>query len=342
MPRSAIATIARLGLCALAVPVFCAVLSWSIASPPVAAQPRSLKVFRVGVLSFESPAPTASTSSSPLVQGLKDLGYVEGQNLSVEYRWANGHPERFGALAADLVRTSTDVIVATSWQAIAAAQQATSAVPIVMAAMADPVRLGFVESLASPGTNTTGIVGVPSTLAASHLDLLKEAIARTSKVALLINSANPDHAGWRDLIKKADANSMKLQPVGVREASDLAPAFATMVREGVDALVVLDDPLFALERQRIATLAVQSGLPTAYGLREYVETGGLLGYGPNRRELFRQVAGYIDRILKGARPRDLPVQQPSKLDLVVNLRTARALGLTIRPSVLRRASEVIQ
>lgn len=328
MTRRATASLIAVGLCALF-------------AVSVQAQPRGSKTFRVGVLSLEATAPGAA-SGSPLVQGLKDLGYVEGQNLSVDYRSAEGQPERFRALAAELVRASADVIVATSWQAIAAAQQASSAVPIVMAALADPVRLGFVESLSAPGTNVTGIAGQPAVLAASHLDLLKEAVARTSRVAVLINPANPDHAAWRDLIRTADAHNIKVQPVGVREPGDLAPAFAAMAREGVDALVVLEDPLFSLQRARLAALAVQAGLPTAYGLREYVDIGGLLGYGPNRRELFKQVASYVDRILKGARPRDLPVQQPLKLELVVNLRTARALGLTIRPSVLRRASEVIQ
>ena len=342
MPRRRQATLAALALCALAALFPGPTGSRGRDSGPAEAQPRSVKVFRVGVLSVESPPAGLAPTGNALVQGLKDLGYVEGQNLSVEYRSAEGRPERLRQFAADLVRSSADVIVATTSQAIAAAQQATAAVPIVMAAITDPVRLGFVESLAAPGTNITGIVGLPAHLAASHLDLLKEAVARTSRVAILINPANHDHAGWRDLARKAEAQSMKLQPVSVRGPAELAPALAAMAREGVDALVVLDDPLFSRERARLAALAVQHGLPTAYGLREYVDTGGLIGYGPNQRELFRQVAGYVDRILRGARPRDLPVQQPSKLDLVINLRTARALGLTIRPSVLQRASEVIQ
>ena len=342
MPRCRQVTLVAAALCALTV-----LLPWPSGTrggPPIPAeaQTRSVKVFRVGVLSLESPPADLAPSGNALVQGLKDLGYVEGQNLSVEYRWAEGRPERLRALAADLVRSSADVIVATTSQAIAAAQQATTALPIVMAAMADPVRLGFVESLAAPGTNVTGIVGLPAHLAASHLDLLKEAVARTSRVAILINPANPDHAGWRELIRKAEVQSIKLQPVSVREPAELAPAFVAMARGAVDAVVVFEDPLFSRERARLAALAVQHGLSTASGLREYVDTGGLISYGPNRRELFRQVAGYVDRILRGARPRDLPVQQASKLDLVVNLRTARALGLTIRPSVLLRASAVIE
>lgn len=342
MPRRRQATLAALALCALAVLLPWPSGTWSAPPGPADAQPRSVKVFRVGVLSFESPLAGLASTGNALSQGLKDLGYVEGQNLSMEYRSAEGRPERLRPVAADLVRSAADVIVATTSQAIGAARQTTTAVPIVMAAIADPVRLGFVESLAAPGTNITGIVGLPAHLAASHLDLLKEAVARTSRVAILINPANPDHAGWRDLVRKADAQSMKLQPVFVRESGELAPAFAAMAREGVDALVVFEDPLFSREGARLAALAVQHGLPTAYGPREYVDTGGLIGYGPNRREMFRQVAGYVDRILRGARPRDLPVQEASKLDLVINLRTARALGLTIRPSVLQRASEVIQ
>jgi putative ABC transport system substrate-binding protein len=234
------------------------------------------------------------------------------------------------------------VIVATSWQAIAAAQQSTTTVPIVMAAVADPVNLGFVESLASPGANITGMVVLPGALAGTQLDLLKEAVARTSRIAVLLNPANPDHAAWRDLIRRAESQGMRLRAVGVRGPADLEAAFPAMTQEGVDGLLVLEDPMFVAQRGRLAALAMKSGLPAVYGRREYVDAGGLLSYGPSTPALLHEAAGYVDRILKGARPRDLPVRQPAKLEMVVSRRTATALGLSIRASVLGRASHVIE
>jgi ABC-type uncharacterized transport system substrate-binding protein len=279
-----------------------------------------------------------------LRQGLRERGYVEGQTIAIEYRWAQGRFERLPELAAELAALKPAVIVALVTQASVAASKATSTIPIVMVGVGDPVGAGLVASLARPGGNVTGNSSFSVDVTGKSLEILKEVAPERRRVAILWNPANAVFQS--QMLKEAEAASRRLglqvQIIAASNAGEIDKAFQLMTRERAEALAVLADPIFIAARTRLFTLANKARLPSVSGFREYAEAGGLATYGPNFFELYRQAAAYVDRILKGAKPADLPVERPTKFELVINLRTAKALGLTIPPSVLARADEVIQ
>jgi putative ABC transport system substrate-binding protein len=322
---------------------FIGTLAGTLVAAPLAAEAQQpSKVPRIGFLATHSPAETANHREA-FRQGLRDLGYVEGRNIAIEYRWAEGRVERFPDFAVELVGLKVDVIVATSSPLALAAKNATRTIPIVFATAADPVGSGLVAGIAHPGGNVTGLSLLAPEIVARQLQLLKEAVPKVSRVAVLSNPANPYTAL---LVKETEAAArslgVRVQLLGVRGADAFDSAFSAITKERPGALFVLFDPLFVGHRTRIAEFANKNRLPTMYPHREYAETGGLMAYGPDLRDNFRRAATYVDKILKGAKPADLPVEQPTKFELVINLKAAKALGLTIPPSLLQRADEVIQ
>ncbi len=314
-----------------------------LAAPLAAEAQQAGKIYRVGYLSAgsrESQEPVYQA----LLRGLIGRGWIEGQNLMVERRWAEGRNERLPALATELVQRKVEVIVAVAEPAALAAKNATQSVPIVMLFVGDPVGGKFVASLARPGGNVTGLTFTPTLeLLGKRLALLKEAIPHASRVAILSNPANPSHVRELRAVEAA-ARPLRLQlhRLDARSPEDFDRAFAAMARERADGLLVLTDSMFTIHRARLAELAATHHLPTMYGIREFVVAGGLMAYGVNLVDYVEGAPLYVDKILKGARPGDLPVEQPTKFELVINLKTAKALGLTIPPSVLGRADEVIQ
>src|SRR3989442_8731291 len=324
---------------------FLATLAGGLLAAPLAAkaQPRE-KVPRVGYLSPGSPSePFRRRRFEAFRQGLRELGYVEGQNIAIESRWAEGRYERYFALAADLVRLKVNVIVAVGGRATQDAQQATRTIPIVMSVVIDPLGSGLVASLARPGGNVTGLTIMASDLVGKQFEVLKEVVPKVSRVALLRNPANPASAqGLRDAEAAARALGVRLQALEARDPQEIDSAFAAMTRERAGALLIFPDPIFGNQRRQIAELAAKRRLPAIYGgTPEYAEAGGLMVYGPNELDLNRRAAIYVDKLLKGAKPADLPVEQPTKFELVINLRTAKAIGLTIPPSLLQRADQII-
>ena len=313
-----------------------------VAPLPADAQ-QAAKVPRIGWLG----GPTRE-SAEPFVQafqrGLKDLGWVDGQNIVIEWRFAGGRAERLPDLAAELVRLQVDLIVVPSTPTALAAKNATKTIPLVTVGVGDPVGLGLVASLARPGGNITGLTSVVSPeTAGKQLELLKEAVPKVSRVAVLWNPATPGTALFLKETEVASrALGVQLQSLEARSLNDFDSAFAAMSTKHAGALLVLGDVMFVTHRVRPADLAAKSRLPAMYTLREYVEAGGLMSYGPITPELFRRVAPYVDKILKGAKPADLPVEQPTKFELVINIKSAKALGLTIPQSMFIRADEVIQ
>jgi putative ABC transport system substrate-binding protein len=278
-----------------------------------------------------------------LRQGLHDVGYLEGQHLVIEYRWAEGRGERLSALATELVQFPVDVIIAQGGQAGRAAKQATSTIPIILAPVGNPVGAGLVASLARPGGNITGVSVLGNELSGKQLELLKEAVPGISRVAVLLNPTNPVSAPtWREIEVAARALALTLSLVEVREAEEFERAFAAFVSGHADALFVVQDALFFSHRFQIVDFANQSRLPAIYMYRAWADAGGLLTYGASLREVFSRVAVLLDKLLKGRKPEDLPVDQVMRLELVINLKTAQALGLTIPPTVLFRADEVIK
>jgi putative ABC transport system substrate-binding protein len=334
-------TVVRLAVIRPATAVALLLLSASLGT--VAAQPPA-KVPRVGYLNPGSPSdPARQRRLEAFRQGLRDLGYVEGQNIAIESRWAEGKYDRYPALVADLVHSKVDIIVAVGGAATQAAQQATRTIPIVMSVVIDPVGSGLVASLARPGGNATGLTMMASDLVGKQFQLLKEVVPKVSRVALLTNPANPASAPFvREAEVAARALGVRLQTLEARDPQEIDSAFAAMTRERAGALVVLADAILGLnQRRQITELATKRRLPAVYGVREYAEAGGLMAYGANLRDLERRAATYVDKILKGAKPADLPVEQPTKFELVINLRTAKAIGLTIPPSLLQRADRII-
>jgi len=276
-------------------------------------------------------------------QGLRELGYVEGLNIAIELRWAEGQYDRLPGLAAELVRLKVNVIVADGPPAIQAAKHATETIPIVMAAVADPVAAGFVASLARPGGNITGLSMMLPELVGKQLEMLKEVLPKVSRVALLGNPANPNYASLvRHAQDAARALGVRLQPLQARDPSEIDRAFAAMTIERAGAVILLVDSVLLNHRTRIGDHATRRRLPTVSGQSDSAEAGGLLAYGPSLSDSFRRAATYVDKILKGAKPADLPVEQPTTFELVINLKTAKALGLTIPQSLLLRADRVIQ
>ena len=316
-----------------------------VAAPLAAAAQQAGRVFRIGILAnVPVTGPESAGLWGAFIQGLRELGYVEGQNIRIESVSSDGNYERLPDLAAELVRLKVDVIVVPAPQNASAAKKVTRTIPIVMASGGDPVAEGLVASLARPGGNITGLSGiVDPEIAGKRLELLKEAVPKVSRMAFLSNPASAISAASLGETKKA-ARSLKvqLQILEAREPGELERAFVAMSRERVDALLVLNDGMFLIHRTPIALLAAKQGLPTMFGGREYVDAGGLMSYAASGRDNFRRAAIYVDKILKGAKPSDLPIEQPTKFELVINLKTAKALGLTIPQSVLGRADEVIQ
>ncbi len=313
-----------------------------LAAPLPAHAQQPARVPRIGFLSPFSP------SENPLWrqafrQGLRDLGYMEGQDIAIEYRYAEGRPERLPDLAAELVRLKVDIIVAESTPASLAAKQATATIPIVMTIVADPMATGLVSSLARPGGNITGMSLQFPELAAKRLQLLQEVVPKVSRVAVLWN---PDNAYIALVMKETEAAArvlgVRLESLEVRAPDDFERAFQVATRRRAGALLVLDDFLTVLHHTRIAALAVKSRLPSMAGVTEFAKAGGLMVYGANLPDISRRAATYVVKILKGAKPADLPIEQPTKFELVINLKTAKALGLTIPQSVQIRADEVIQ
>jgi putative tryptophan/tyrosine transport system substrate-binding protein len=271
---------------------------------------------------------------------LRQLGYVEGRNIRFEYRYADGFLDRLPALAEELVRLNPSVIVSGPLPASLAARKATATIPIVMATGADPVGFGLVQSLAHPGGNVTGISNFAEELASKQLDVIRELLPGLSRVAALINVTNTLHVPqWREIQAAAAKASLTLVHFEFREPADLERAFAEFASAKAEALLVPPDTTFSSNRARIAELAAKTRLPAIYGDRRAVDSGGLLSYGPNVAENYRRSAVYVDKILRGARPADLPVEQPTKIELVINLKTAKALGLAIRPGLIERADD---
>jgi putative ABC transport system substrate-binding protein len=279
-----------------------------------------------------------------LRHGLRERGYVEGQNVVLEYRWAQGRFERLPGLAAELAALKPAVIVAFVTQASLAAKKSTSTIPIVMVAVGDPVAAGLVASLTRPGGNVTGNSSNSVEVAGKSIEILTEVAPERRRVAILWNPANA--VFQTQMRKESEAASRRLglqaHVIAANDAGTIDRTFQSMTRERVEALAILPDPLFIAERARIAALAAKSRLPSVGGLREHEEAGSLVTYGPDFYELYRRAAAYVDRILQGAKPRDLPVEQPTKFELVINLKTAKALGLTVPPSLLARADQVIE
>jgi len=275
--------------------------------------------------------------------GLRELGYVEGQNLIIEYRSANGQFDQVPELLAELIRLHVDVIVTIGDPVVFAAKQATGTIPIVMAGSGDPVGRGFVASLARPGGNITGMSLLAVALTGKWLELAKEVVPRSSRVAILANSGNPTHRlFWAEAQASAQPIGLTVYNAEVRGPGDFERAFASIAQERAGAVVVLADPMLGSHRLRLAELSAKHRLASISPFREAAESGGLISYGPSLRANFRRAATYVDRILRGGKPADLPVEQPTTFELVINLKTARALGLTIPQSVLIRANQVIE
>jgi putative ABC transport system substrate-binding protein len=321
--------------------LFAVVVALAVCGTRVEAQ-QPKKVPRIGYLEFGSAAP-----GTPLLaafgQGLREIGWIEGHNIAIEVRYAEGKHDRLPELAADLVRLKVDLIFASTTPAALAAKQATTTIPIVIGFVADPVGSGLVASLGRPGGNITGwthLAGLE--LNAKRLEVLKAAVPRATRIGALWNPANPIHRpGLKELEVAAVTLKVQLNPVGVQDPKEIESAFS-LAQKHVEALTVFPDGMFFAERHRIIDLAAKTRLPTMYGLTELVEPGGLMAYGVNLLDLYRRGASYVDKILKGAKPADLPVEQPNKFELVINLKTARQIGLTIPPSVLARADRVIR
>jgi len=315
-------------------------LTLSILAVPLAAsaQPRA-HVPRIGWLASGFPPSEAARQQSPFLQGLRELGWVEGYNVVMEYRWAEGHHERLPELATELVQRKVNVLVAGDSQVIVAAQHATTTIPIVMTISADPVATGLIASLARPGGNITGLTIMAPELAGKRLELFTAAVPGMARVAVLGESR---HYEWSALAEATQALGLQLHPFPVDSPEAFEPAFAAAMREHADALLVLPSPMTNRFMHHIVGMAAQSHLPAMYGIKEYVKVGGLMAYGWSIPALYHRAAAYVDKILKDAKPADLPVERPTKFELVINLKTAEALGITIPPLVLFQADEVLR
>jgi putative ABC transport system substrate-binding protein len=311
-----------------------------IAAPLAVEAQQSGKVYRIGFLGNLNPTLNAR-SVDAFQQGLRELGWVEGQNVAIEYRWADGNLERLPALASELVRAPVDVMLVAGPAGVRAALQATRTVPIVVAIMSDPVVDGFASSLARPGGSVTGSAVQFEELVTKQLQLLKETVPKATRVAILHHTPPSP-----DILKAAETAARALGLKGrvfeIRDVPTLEGAFRTAKTERAGAMHVLPSPAFNRQRERLAELALKHRLPAIYEDKGYVEAGGLMSYGPNFPDLYRRSASYVDRIFKGAKPGDLPIEQPTKFEFAINLKAAKALGLTIPPSVLARADQVIE
>jgi len=318
---------------------FMAVVSGGLMAAPLAAEAQQAgKVYTIGYLSLGS-----SSVSGAFRKGLQDHNWVEGKNVTIIAKSAEFRSERLPELVAELVRLKVDVIVVITAEAALAAKHGTRTIPIIAVDPADAVAIGLVASLARPGGNVTGMSYLGTELVGKQMELLKEAVPTLSRLAILVNPANPTHRPrLQEAVAVAQRLGVKVEPFEARIPSDFEKVFAEMTRRRVGAVLVVTDPMFSSASDRLAQLTSKSGLPAMYGFRRHVVAGGLMSYGVDLAELFLRAAAYVDKILRGAKPADLPVEQPTKFDLVVNLRTARTLGLVIPASLLGRADEVIE
>src|SRR5262245_8449709 len=304
----------------------------------LAAAQQAKKIPQIGLLNFGT-SEADRPRQQPLLQGLRDLGWIEGQNIVIERRYANANRSQLPDIAAELVRLRVDVIVVRDSVAIGPATQATKTIPIVIAVSGDPVEAGLIDSMARPGGNITGLTNVSPQLAGKRLELIKEAVPGASRVAVL---GPPDHQDWKEFTFAAQQQRVRLQTLQVERVDQFEKSFEAARRERAKALIVLPHATTNYYREKIVSLAAESRLPAMYGTSAYVNAGGLMSYGPSLPALHRRAAYYVDRILKGTKPADLPVEQPMTFDFAINLKTAQALGLTIPQHVLLQATEVIQ
>jgi putative ABC transport system substrate-binding protein len=322
-------------------PFLCGLTLGMLGLPVAAEAQQAGKVPRIGFLFYGSPGPSPELDA--FRQGLRELGYIEGQNITIEYRFAGGRVGQLPELAAELVRLKLDVIVTPGTPASVAAKQATSTIPIVFAGVADAVGAGLVADFARPRGNITGLTGISAELGGKRLELLKEVAPKASRVAVLFNPADRSNVlVLKELQESAPALRLTLQPLGVRGPGEFEGAFVAMSRKRAHALFGAAGILTTEHRKAVVDLAAKSRIPAMWGERQFVEAGGLMSYAVNFYDQVRRAATYVDKILKGAKPGDLPVEQPTKFELVINLKTAKALGLTIPQSLLLRADEVIQ
>jgi putative ABC transport system substrate-binding protein len=309
---------------------------------PFASRAQQHRVYRIGFLG-NSTAALEANLVGPFREGLRDLGYVEGRNIVIEYRWAEGKYERFPELIAELVGRKVDVIVTAGTPAALAVQRATATIPLVMVAVGDPVSTGLVASLARPGGYSTGLTSIAPDLEGKRLELLREVVPKLTRVSFLVNPDNAFHVGSEKQARAAaQVLHVDVQFIGVRADADFDHAFDVIAKERPDAFIVLADRVFLHNRGRIVDFAARNRLPAVYPYRELVEAGGLMSFGPNYADMHRRAAIYVDKILKGAKPGDLSVEQPTKFELIINLKSAKAFRLTIPQSLQLRADEVIQ
>jgi putative ABC transport system substrate-binding protein len=320
---------------------FIKVIAGSAAAWPVAARAQQIKKLPTIGLLGSGTAAIQDKWNAAFVQRLLELGWIEGRTVAIELRWAEGRTERYAEIAAEFVRLKVNVIVTSASPSVIAAKQVTSVIPIVFAVAADPVENGLVASLARPGGNVTGLANQQTELGGKRLDVLREAIPSLRRLAIIANIVTGPVDEMRAVQATARPLGLEVATFEIRRAEDIAPAFEAL-KDRAEALYVCSDPLVNANRVQINTLALGARLPTMHGFREYVVAGGLLSYGPDILDLFRRAADFVDKILRGAKPADLPVQQPTKYQLVFNLKTANALGITIPPLMLTRADEVIE
>ena len=324
---------------------FLSALTGGLLATPLTAEAQPAgKVYRIGYLpSGFKEVPGSNPGLAPFSQSLRELGYVEGRNVTLEIRYAEGRTERFPALAAELANLKVDVLVAVSTPGALAAKQATSTIPIVMVSVGEPVEVKLVDSLAHPGGNVTGLSLIAPQLAAKRLDLLKQALPKLLRVTVLWNSANQGmKARFQETQGGAQLLGVTLHSVTIQSPDDFDPLFAAMTRDRPESLLVLADTVTVANRQRTVEFAAKNRVPAIYEARTFVDSGGLMSYGVDFADHYRRTAIYVDKILKGTKPADLPVELPTKFELIINLKTAKALGLTLPPSLLQRADQVIE
>jgi len=323
---------------------FIVTLASGLLAAPLAAEAQPAgKAVRIGLLDYAASDPAGAARWKALRERLRELGYVEGQSVVFEARWAGGQAGRLRSLAAELINAKVDILVTAGSEAAVAAKQATNSIPIVTATLGDPVELGLAASLARPGGNVTGVISLIAVLTGKRLELLTQLIPRASRVAILRDPENRSSARTvSDAESAGKSLGVVVQAVAVRGPRDLDAAFLAMKRAHTDAVILGENTRFIADRWHLADLAVMHRLPMIVAAKEYAQAGALISYGTDYLDLFRRAATYVDKILKGAKPADIPIEQPSKFELVINLKTAKALGLTIPPSLLQRADEVIQ
>ena len=322
--------------------VLLAIATTLLAMPLAGETQNARKIYRVGYLGNSS-ASLEPDLVEAFRQGMRDRGYIEGKNLVIEFRWAEGRYDRFASLVTDLIHLPVDVIVTAGTPGTLAAKNATKTIPLVIAVSGDAVGSGLIESLARPGGNVTGLTTMVPELEGKRLELLLEILPKLARITVLKNDANPLMAIlFRQTAAAAKSSGVALEAVDIRAGDDFVKAFASIAKARPDAIIVLADRFLLAERERILTFTAQQRLAAMYPYREFVERGGLISYSPNYAESFRSAARYVDKILKGAKPADLPVEQPTKFELVVNMKTAKTLGIKIPNSILVRADKVIE